>query len=82
MERKQLGETASEQQRMMERNDLIRVAETAINQVLKNLEMGTGQLVDRLELVKIDTTRMMDDRQRLNIGVRIHLIRSPGHDWE
>lgn len=65
--------------------ELVRVkrfAEQAIARILKQLESETGQNVEAISLSQWDVTAMRDLSPRLRMGVRIDLVRQPGHDWD
>lgn len=57
-------------------------AEQEIAKVLQDLEADTGCLVENLEIIDVDATRLDDERQRIVKTVRIHLFQLPDHEWQ
>lgn len=57
-------------------------AESAIAQILRDLERDTDCIVDSLQFEDIEVTRLDDDRRQFRRRVRIQLTRLPGHGWD
>jgi len=56
-------------------------AELAIAAVLRDLEIETGTIVDRIWIEVIDITSVRDDRQQLLRRVSMDLRPMPGSKW-
>lgn len=56
-------------------------AEKQIAHILAKLEKETSQIVDSVEINKIDVTCFEDDRPRHKCAVRIITHRLPGNGW-
>jgi hypothetical protein len=60
---------------------IVTEAERAIADILRRLEANGDVIVDTVELVDIEVTKMEDDGRRFVRKVRINTHRLPGRDW-
>jgi hypothetical protein len=58
-----------------------RQAEGAIARILQQLETDSGEVVDRVEMVDVEVTRLEDTRPQMWREVSIKTRRLPGHQW-
>lgn len=66
----------------MKPNELITQAERDIGRILARLEKDTGNVVESIEKIQIETTRMDSDRSQFARRVRIEMYTVPGSDWQ
>lgn len=59
----------------------LREAESAIAEILKQLETDTGCVVDSVQIHSVEITGLMDDRPKHQQSVCIETHRLPGHQW-
>jgi len=65
----------------MNNGELVTRAEKAISEVLKNLELETGEVVRSVSIVDVEVTQLDDDRQIFARRVVIDMHRVPGSRW-
>lgn len=56
-------------------------AEKKIADILRQLEMDTGEIVESIGCEAVEVTGLHDYRRRLRMRVVIELQRQPGRDW-
>lgn len=57
-------------------------AVTAINQILRQLELDADAVVREVSLRSLETTRLESDRREFRQTVVIDLERLPGNSWQ
>ena len=62
-------------------DDAIYEAEKQVRGILSALEAETQTLIDSIEIVEMDVSKIGDDRQRIRRRVRITTKQIPGADW-
>lgn len=58
------------------------IAQSEIAAAMARLEADTGQLVESIDLERIEVTGLSDPQPRFAIRPVITLKRLPGHDWQ
>ena len=61
--------------------NLISIAERSISDILKQLEIDTDSIVDKIMLDDIEITKMGDVRPQLLRSIQIVMMRLPGSHW-
>lgn len=56
-------------------------AEGEINKILSDLEKETGDVIETIDLCRIDMTSVGDDRPKHGCSVKIETRRLPGNLW-
>lgn len=62
-------------------NKLISTAEMEIARILKQLEIDTESVVERVDLIDVEITRVSEDRSSFIRHVELTLKRMPGMNW-
>jgi hypothetical protein len=70
------------EQKPMKQDDFVSQAEKDIGRILARLEQDTGNVIESIKIVDIETTTMKSMRPQFARRVVIQMYQVPGSDWQ